>query len=115
MTQYTITGFTHELGFRVFAFECVGEDRLRMEYTVRADLGLIRRYGIRVQELPLLCRGILERRNEGEAQRTFTYTEGDMSHHAEDCALRAADAQKRKTPRKPPSENLGAAWRGPQA
>jgi hypothetical protein len=113
--QYILTGFTHDMGFRVFAFEGIGEDRVRTEYKVRADLALIHRYGIRVQELPLLCRGILEGRNEDEEQQTFTYTESDMRRNAELCAVRAAaDAQKRKAPRKPPSENTGVAWRGPQ-
>lgn len=111
--QYILTGFTHDLGFRVFAFEGIGEDRVRTEYKVRADLALTHRYGIRVQELPLLCRGILERRNEEEEQQTFTYTETDMRENAELCALRAADAQKRKAPRKPPGESAGVAWRGP--
>src|SRR5688572_28381952 len=107
--QYIITGFTHDMGFRVFAFEGIGEDRMRTEYKVRADLALIHRYGIRVQELPLLCRGILEERNEAEDQQMFTYTESDMRRNAELCAIRAADAQKRKAPRKPPSQNLGTA------
>ena len=111
--QYIITGFTHEMGFRVFAFQGIGEDRVRTEYKVRADLALIHRYGIRVQELPLLCRGILEGRNEDEDQQTFTYTESDMRRNAELCAVRAADAQNRKPPRKPPSDNVGATWRGP--
>ena len=116
--QYIIKGFTHDVGFRVFAFQGISEDRVKTEYKVRADLGLINRYGIRVQELPLLCRGILERRNEDEEQQTFTYTESDMRRNAELCAaelcaLRTADAQKRKTPRKPPSQNEGSTWRGP--
>ena len=62
--QYILTGFTHDMGFRVFAFEGVGEDRVRTEYRVKADLALIRRYGIRVQELPLLCRAVLERHSD---------------------------------------------------
>jgi hypothetical protein len=110
--QYIITGITHDTGFRVFSFQGIGEDRVRTEFKVRADLALIRKYGIRVQELPLLCRGILERRNQEEQQQTFTYTETDMRLNAELCALRSADAPKRKAPRKPPSENVGAAWRG---
>ena len=110
--HYILTGFTHDMGFRVFEFEGIGDDRVRTEYKVRADLALIHRYGIRVQELPLLCRGILEGRNEDEQQQTFTYTETDMRLNAELCALRSADAQKRKAPRKPPGENVGAAWRG---
>ncbi|HME07709.1 MAG TPA: hypothetical protein VKG25_11680 [Bryobacteraceae bacterium] len=113
--QYVLTGFTHDMGFRVFAFEGVGEDRVRTEYKVRADLGLIRRYGIRVQELPLLCRGVLERRIEGEDQRNLTYTETDMRLNADACAIRAAAAaQKRKPAHRPVTENVGAAWRGPQ-
>ncbi len=113
--QYVLTGFTHEMGVRVFAFEGVGEDRVRTEYKVRADLALIRRYGIRVQELPLLCRGILERRNEGEEQRTLTYTEADMRLNADACASRAAAAAlKKKVSHRPVTENVGAAWRGPQ-
>ena len=111
--QYIITGFTHDMGFRVFAFEGIGEDRVRTEYKVRADLALIQRYGIRVQELPLLCRGILERRNEDEDQQTFTYTESDMRRNAELCAVRAADAQPRKPPRQPRSDNVGATWGSP--
>lgn len=112
--QYILIGFTHDIGFRVFAFEGVGEDRVRTEFRVRADLSLIRRYGIRVQELPILCRGILERRNEDEEKRTFTYTEADMRVNAELCAEQAAAAKTRKVPRRPPSENVGAAWRGTQ-
>ncbi len=110
--QYILTGFTHDMGFRVFAFECAGEDTVRTEYKVRADLLLVRKYGIRVQELPLLCRGILERRDGGDQQRMFTYTEADMCLRADVCAAQAA-AHKRKPPRRPPSENAGAAWRGP--
>jgi hypothetical protein len=79
---YTLTGFTHDLRFRVFTFEGVGEDRIRTAYRVRADIALLPRYGIRVQELPLLCRGILERRDPGDKQDTFTYTEADMSLEA---------------------------------
>lgn len=111
--QYTLTGFIHDQGFRVFAFEGIGVDRVRTQYRVRADLALIRRYNIRMQELPLLCRGILERRDEEGEQRAFTYTEADMSVYAGACASRDAAAQKRKAPRKLPSENVGAAWRGP--
>ena len=111
--QYILTRFTHEMGFRVFEFEGIGENRVRTEYKVRADLALIHKYGIRVQGLPLLCRGILEGRNQDEAQQTFTYAESDMRRNAELCAVRAADSQKRRAPRKPPSGNVGLAWRGP--
>jgi hypothetical protein len=113
--RYVLTGFTHDLGFRVFAFDGVGEDRVRSAYRVRTDLALIRRYGIRVQELPLLCRGILERRMEGEEEHAFTYTEADMRLYADVCAARDAEAKKKKAAfRRPLGENAGAAWRRPQ-
>lgn len=111
--QYILTGFTHDVGFRVFAFECIGDDRVRTAYSVRADLSLIRKYGIRMQELPLLCRTILEQRDGDDTRRTFTYEEAAMCLRADTLAAEAA-AQKRKVPRRPPSENAGAAWRRPQ-
>jgi hypothetical protein len=97
--QYTLMGFKHHLGFRVFAFEGVGTDRVRTEYSVSADLSLIRKYGIRMQELPLLCRGILDQLDGSDARRTFTYTEADMCLRAS-CAAEEA-ALKKKPPRKP--------------
>jgi len=111
--QYILTGFTHDVGFRVFAFECIGEDRIRTAYSVRADLALTRKYGIRVQELPLLCRSVLEQRDASDTEHAFTYTEAAMCLRANVRAAEAAE-QKRKPPRRPPSERVGAAWRGPQ-
>ena len=106
--QYILTEFTHDIGFRVFAFEGIGKDRVRIKFTVRADLSLISRYGIRVQELPLLCLRILERRGEDEEQRNFTYTEADMRLNADLCLLQAAAVQQKKLRRSPPSQNLRA-------
>jgi hypothetical protein len=111
--QYILNGFTHEMGFRVFAFQGIGEHYARTEYSVKADLAATRRYGIRVQELPLLCRGILERRGEEEERHAFTYTEADMSLHADVCAAEAL-AHKRRTPRRPPVPGAGAAHRDPR-
>ena len=111
--QFVLTGFTQDIGFRVFAFERMGLDRVRTKFVVRADLALVRRYGIQVQELPLLCRNLLERSDSDDAAHTLIFTEDDMSIHAKGCAaVRAAAAQRRKPPRRTPSENVGAAWRG---
>ena len=112
--QFILTGFTPEMGFRVFAFQGIGADRTRTEFTVRTDLSLIRRYGIRLQELPLLCRGLLERRDEGEQERTLTFTEEKMRMHADSLAADRDAAQRRKSTRRPPSHNVGAGWRVPQ-
>ena len=111
--HYILTGFTHDVGFRVFAFEAIGEDHVRTAYSVRADLALVRKYGIRVQELPLLCRAVLEQRDGSDDARAFTYTEAAMCLRANVSAAEAA-AQKTRAPRRPPKQNAGAEWRSPQ-
>ena len=96
--QYVLTGFTNDMGFRIFAFDVVGDDRVSTAYSVRADLTLVRRYGIKLQELPLLCRGILEQRILGSHhQSTFTYTEAEMCIYAD---ARTVAAEKLKAARK---------------
>ena len=112
--QFILTGFTQDMGFRVFAFEGVKADRTRAEYTVRADLDLIRKYGIRVQELPLLCRGLLDKCGEDEEKRALIFTEDEMRTRANDCALARETAATRRPPRRHAGANLGAAWRPPQ-
>lgn len=114
--QFTLVGFTQDLGFRVFAFRRrVGADRSGTQYTVRADLSLSRRYGIPVQELPLLCRRLLEQHAEPDGAHILTFSEAEMSTYAVDCATaRAAAAERKKPPRRPPNGNIGTAWRGPQ-
>jgi hypothetical protein len=101
--EFILLGFREDEGYRRFEFEGIAADRTRTMFTVRADLSLIRRYGIRVQELPLLCREFLERRDENSDQQAWTFTEEDMRQHEEDCAAtRAATAQKKKRGGDPP-------------
>jgi hypothetical protein len=112
--QFVLTTFTQESGFRVFAFEGIDSERIRTTYTVRVDLALTRIYGIRMQELPLLCRGLLERGDTAGSAHSLTFTEEEMGIYSKNCATaKAAAAQKRKPPRRPPSENTGSAWRVP--
>ena len=101
--QFILKGFVPETGFRVFAFEGVADDRSRTEFKVRTDLSLIRRYGIRVQDLPLLCRRLLERRGEGEPTCTLTFTEEEMSIHAKSLAADREAAERKRSRRTPPS------------
>ena len=101
--QFILTGFTPDKGFRVFAFEGIDADRNRTDYTVRTDLALILRYGIRLQELPVLCRELLERRGEGERVHALTYTEEEMSLHVNRCAADRIEAGRKKLARRPPA------------
>ena len=94
--QFILTGFSEIAGFRVFAFEGIAADWTRTAFTVRTNLALTRRYGIRLQELPLLCRAVLER-SDDEEQRALTFTEEDMRLHADGVALREKAARQRKS------------------
>jgi hypothetical protein len=106
-THHILVGFTHDNGFRVFSFDRLGDDHVRTRYTVRADLALIRGYGIQIQELPLLCRGVLDRSEEGSEIQSLTFTEGDMRICASDqAAVREEAARKRRPWRQPGVENV---------
>jgi hypothetical protein len=65
-----------------------------------------------MQELPLLCRRLLEQRSELDEAHVLTFTEMDMSAYAkESIAARIATSVRKKSPQRP-SENVGIAWRG---
>lgn len=101
--RYLLSGFTENTGIRVFAFEGVTEAWVRTAYSVTADLALARKHGIRVQELPLLCRGVLDRRGESDDRRAFTFEEDDMAIHAD--FLRAEiESRKKKPPFRPSTD-----------
>ena len=111
--QFVLTGFTPDTGFRIFTFEGIGEDRSRTQFTVRIDLALTRKYGIQMQDLPLLCRGLLDRLDEGEARRLFVFSEEEMQGRAAQRAAEKDAAEKKKAARKTPTNNGGGVWRGP--
>jgi hypothetical protein len=104
--QFLLTGFRDDVGFRVFAFQGVAADKTKSPFSVRADIALIRKYGIRVQELPLLCRGILELRNEGEPVRAVIFTEEDMRLHSVHAAEEREAAARKKPRRQPAAEPI---------
>lgn len=84
---FILAGFSHDVGFRVFEFDCVENGRTRTRYTVRADLTLARKYGIHIQDLPLLCRRLLDASEEGNGA-TLTLPEAEMIACAEKEAAR---------------------------
>ena len=114
MMLFVLTGFTQDAGFRVFAFDGVAGDRVRTSFTVRADLDLIRHHGIRVQELPLLCRSLLEQRDETAPERALTFTGEAMHQYAETAAEQRLAAQRKKASHRPPvAAGSGSGWRAP--
>ncbi len=111
--QFVLAGFTPDTGFRIFKFEGIGDDRSRTEFTVRADLALSRKYGIQMQDLPLLCRGLLDRLDENEPGRHFVFSEEEMRGRAEQRVAEKDAADRKKAARKTPTNNGGGVWRGP--
>jgi hypothetical protein len=101
--QNTLVGFTHDEGFRVFSFDRRGEDSIPTRCDVRADLALTRTYGIRVQELPLLCRGLLDRSVETTGVQSLTFAESDMRACADERDAARAVAAKKRKPRRTPA------------
>lgn len=113
--QFVLLGFGQRAGVRLYAFQsCI--DRTRTDFSVAVDLALTQRYGIRIQELPLLCRELLERQvREGEGTRQLAFTEDEMHLYAANCATaREAAAHRRKRVRKPPTDSAASPWRGPR-
>jgi hypothetical protein len=111
--QFVLTGFTQDAEFRVFSFESspVGAAP-RIQFVVRADLALARKYGIQMQALPLLCWALLER-SDSDSERAFVYSEQDMCQYARTCKEeRAAAALKKQSARRTLTTGQpGVGWR----
>ncbi len=112
--QFILLGFDQRAKIRRYAFQGIA-DRTRTEFTVGVDLSLLPRYGIHMQELPLLCRELLERRGAAADGRALTFTEEEMGDYARNCKMaRDAAALNKKAPRRSPSTQIGSAWRSPR-
>jgi hypothetical protein len=112
--EYIFSGFRQDANVRQFVFHTI-VSKTKIEFTVGADLVLIQRYQIALQELPLLCRKVLENHPDREHERTFMFTEDDMRQYAKGrAAARELALQQKKRFRPPTSANVGAAWRGPR-
>jgi len=113
--HFVLQGFDQQAGVRQYAFELTARG-LREAFTVCVDLALLRVYRISIQELPLLCRELLERQPEDAQSHDFTLTEGDMRAHRDQCtAVREEAERRRKGGRKPAAAAAGGGWRQPLA
>lgn len=112
--RFVLKGFSQNQGIRQYDFEGIAKDWGRSQFSVQADLNLVRTYGIPMQELPLLCLELLERCPDLEPGCRLVFTEGEMRQHRDQISTaKTAAAQKKKPPRRPASTNLGSAWRPP--
>jgi len=111
--QFFLTGFTQAAAIRIYAFDC-RVDALRIGYTVEVDLALISGFGIRIQDLPLLCRELLQQRAQLDEICTVVFTEQRMRSHAEKLAVAREEAEhKKKQPRHLPRSDAETDWQPP--
>ena len=108
-SQFLLTGFTQAAGIRTYAFEGrVGTQRI--DCTVEVDLALIPGYRIQIQELPLLCRDLLQQTEQPTESRFMVFTEQQMRSHAGKLALAREEAERRKKHRQLPGATVGTGW-----
>ena len=79
------TGFQHNGNVRSYYFERVAADRSRSWCVVEADLSLLHKYGVPLQEMTLLSQRLLD---EDAGQSRVRFSEDDMIA----LAQRRADA-----------------------
>lgn len=106
--QYQFIRFDQSEGVRRFAFDCIAEDRSISKVVVRADVMLARKYDIRLQELPLLCRRFLAELPPDSMEQSVTFSEAQM-RAVQTASRPLADTKQRKPPRV--SASTGHAWR----
>ena len=108
-TRFILKGFSHVMDVRVFEFESVARvDAVRTQFTVRIDIALARKYGIRLQDLPLLCSGVLDQCGQETDTRAFTCREAEMRVYANTLAARLEAARHKKGPRSPSADYSSA-------
>ena len=108
--QFFLTGFAQAAGIRTYAFQGRVLDA-RIDYTVEVDLALIPGYGIRIQDLPLLCRDLLQQQAQPDEKSAVVFTEQRMRSHAEKLAAARQEAEHKKQPRHLASADSETGWR----
>jgi hypothetical protein len=95
--KFTMVGFRDLESVRTFTFEFMRTDRTRGNVIVDANLSAARRHRIMLQELPLLCRRLLDKLDTDEVPPTHvSFSESNMVEHA---AAISAQASLRKAPK----------------
>jgi hypothetical protein len=97
--NYILTAFKQRDSIRQYAFRGTTEDKQHRDFTVDVDLALLLRHRIPLQEIPLLCRRLLEGKPVSEQSRHLTFTPALMLEYAgrRDAAAREAALRRRGT------------------
>lgn len=114
--RFTYMGFTHETtGVRRYDFEGVVSPGIRKGFLVTADVALLTKHHIQIQDAPMMCMRLLQGSAETEPQMDLlVLTEADMVSHALARAAEKEEAAKKKSRRTFRPANAmtpGMAWR----
>lgn len=106
--HYVFTGFHQANEQRRFHFEAVLSDHTRLSYVVTADVSLMRKHMIGLQDGPLICLRLLEDALESPVPRQQTFTEEQMRQYAakRSAAKEEATAARNKRPRPRPHNSV---------
>lgn len=108
---FILTGFRQDRSVRRYAFDYVSAEQGREACVVCADLSLLQKHHIPLQEVPLLCRRLLEAADAG-ARHQLVFSETDMLSYATNRAAKLEGDLKKRKHRAPVSRRVGLAWRG---
>ena len=98
--EFILLGFSQQGNMRRFFFERTDSPApgaVRQQFIVDADMAVARRYKIAMQELPLLCRRLLDQADT-TVSRTLIFGEGEMRNHAGSLAAELEARALRKKP-----------------
>jgi hypothetical protein len=110
--QFLLTGFTQNAGIRKYSFDGRVETR-KVGYTVDVELALLPVYGIRIQDLPLMCRELLQQRPQPDEVTAHVFTEQRMRSHAEKITLAREEAERKKKSKRAESEAAQSSYQAP--
>ncbi len=107
--EFVFTGFRQREGIRDFSYEGIADDRSRLQFVVSANIDLLRRHGVSLQEAPLVCLRFLENYEDHSHPQHLVFTEQLMiGHEARKLSLASANPHKRP-PRRSRPAHLGPA------
>lgn len=109
--EFILLGFDQSPSTREFRFEIIKADHCRAPVVVVADLSLAHEHNIKLQDLPLLCRELLQH-SEADALSAGLITLTKTHMVASSLAARIASEEKKaRRVREPVLPKFGRAWR----
>jgi hypothetical protein len=99
--KFALTTFRQDGSFRVYSFTEKPRGKEYVTYLVRADVDTARRWGISLQELPLLCCRALEDQVPTGELHTITFTPRDMQQYVAERALQQGNSGRKRYAQSP--------------